>query len=60
MILSTSLLVFRKANKIDWSLAAVLETVTTVGGFLGGYISGNISGQYLSCFFLYWSLLLPD
>ncbi len=44
-------LVFRKAKKIDWSLAVVLETVTTVGGFIGGFISGNISGQYLSWFF---------
>jgi len=44
-------LVFRKAKKIDWSLAVVLETVTTIGGFIGGFISGNISGQYLSWFF---------
>ena len=44
-------LVFRKAKKIDWSLALVLESVTTIGGFIGGFISGNISGQQLSWFF---------
>jgi len=44
-------LVFRKAKKIDWSLAVVLETVTTLGAFIGGFISGNISGQNLSWFF---------
>jgi len=44
-------LVFRKAKKIDWSLVIVLETVTTLGGFIGGFISGNISGQNLSWFF---------
>jgi len=44
-------LVFRKAKKIDWSLALVLESVTTIGGFIGGFISGNISGQNLSWFF---------
>ncbi len=44
-------LVFRKAKKVDWSLALVLESVTTIGGFIGGLISGNISGQHLSWFF---------
>ena len=44
-------LVFRKAKKIDWPLSSLLETVTTLGGFIGGYISGNISGRSLSWFF---------
>jgi uncharacterized membrane protein YfcA len=44
-------LVFRKAKKIDWSLAIVLESVATVGGFTGGLISGNFSGSALSWFF---------
>lgn len=44
-------LVFRKAKKIDWPLAVVLETVTTFGGFIGGFVSGNFSGQHLSWFF---------
>lgn len=44
-------LVFRKAKKIDWSLAIVLETVTTLGGFIGGFISGAISAQTLTWIF---------
>ena len=54
LIMITSLsatLVFRKAKRVDWSLAVVLETVTALGGFIGGYVSGNISGQHLSWFF---------
>jgi uncharacterized protein len=44
-------LVFRKAKKIDWSLAIVLETVTTFGGFVGGISSGYFSSQALTWVF---------
>ncbi len=44
-------LVFRKAKRIDWPLALVLETVTTVGGFVGGIGSGWLSGATLSLIF---------
>ncbi len=47
MSLSSSL-VYRKAHKIDWSLAIALETATTTGGFIGGLWSGRFSGTFLS------------
>lgn len=52
MVLSlSSTLVFRKAKKIDWPLALVLETVTALGGFVGGLGSGRFSGGFLSMLF---------
>jgi len=50
MSLSSSM-VFRKARKIDWTLAIALETVTTAGGFAGGLWSGRFSGTFLSILF---------
>ncbi|HFD11462.1 MAG TPA: sulfite exporter TauE/SafE family protein [Crenotrichaceae bacterium] len=47
----SSTLVFRKAKKVDWSLAIVLETVTTLGGFIGGLVSGGFSAQTLTWVF---------
>jgi len=47
----SSSLVFHKANKIDWTLAVVLETVTALGGFLGGLGSRWASGAFLSLLF---------
>jgi len=44
-------LVFRKASKVDWPLAIVLESVTTVGGLTGGLASGRFSGAFLSALF---------
>jgi uncharacterized membrane protein YfcA len=55
LILVTSLsstLVFRKAKVVDWALALVLETATTVGGFLGGLYSGHFSGETLTFLFV--------
>lgn len=43
----SAMLVFRKAHRIDWALALVLETVTTLGGFTGGLMSDRFSGQSL-------------
>lgn len=54
LIMVTSLsatLVFRKANKVDWPLAIVLEAVTTLGGLAGGLTSGRFSGAFLSVTF---------
>ena len=54
LIMITSLsatLVFRKAGRVDWPLAIVLETVTTLGGLMGGLASGNFSGAFLSVVF---------
>lgn len=54
LIMITSLsatLVFRKASKVDWPLAIVLETVTTLGGLMGGLASGQFSGAFLSMVF---------
>ena len=54
LIMMTSLsatLVFRKASKVDWPLAIVLETVTTFGGLVGGLASGIFSGAFLSVVF---------
>jgi len=50
MSLSSSI-VFRKAKRIDWPLALVLESATTLGGFLGGFYSARFSGAWLSVFF---------
>ena len=50
LIMVTSLsatLVFRKAAVVDWPLAIVLETSTTLGAFLGGLYSGHFSGRFL-------------
>ncbi len=47
----SSTLVFRKAGKIDWPLALVLETVTALGGFVGGLGSGRFSSGFLSMLF---------
>ena len=54
LIMVTSLsatLVFRKASRVDWPLAIVLETVTTLGGLMGGLASGRFSGAFLSGLF---------
>jgi len=51
LIIVTSLsatLVFRKAHKVDWPLAFVLEGVTAAGGLVGGLGSGQFSGTFLS------------
>jgi uncharacterized protein len=50
LIMVTSLsatLVFYKAAAVDWPLAIVLETSTTLGAFLGGLFSGHFSGRSL-------------
>lgn len=55
LILVTSLsstIVFRKAKIVDWALALVLETATTVGGFFGGLYSGHFSGETLTLLFV--------
>lgn len=54
LIMTTSLsatLVFRKARKVDWPLALVLESATTLGALLGGLFSGQFSGGFLSVIF---------
>lgn len=54
LIMMTSLsatLVFRKARKVDWPLALVLESATTLGALLGGLFSGQFSGGFLSVIF---------
>jgi len=52
MILSLSAsIVFRKANKIDWPLALVLESSTALGAFAGGLWSEQFSGKSLSVLF---------
>ncbi|BCX89684.1 conserved hypothetical protein [Methylomarinovum tepidoasis] len=54
LIMVTSLsatLVYRRANKVDWPLALVLESVTTLGGFVGGVGSAWFSGRVLSWLF---------
>jgi uncharacterized membrane protein YfcA len=50
MSLSSSL-VFRKAQRIDWPMAIVLETATTSGAFVGGLWSESLSGAVLSVIF---------
>jgi uncharacterized protein len=47
----SSTLVFRRARAVDWKMALVLETATTVGGFLGGRYSGYFSGRFLTYLF---------
>jgi uncharacterized protein len=39
--------VFHKAAAVDWPMAIVLETSSTLGAFLGGLFSGHISGESL-------------
>jgi uncharacterized protein len=39
--------VFHKAAVVDWPLAIVLETSSTLGAFLGGLFSGHFSGRSL-------------
>lgn len=54
LIMVTSLsssLVFRKAKRIDWPLALVLESFTATGGLVGGLVSGRLSGGFLSVLF---------
>lgn len=47
----SSTLVFHKAKVVDWSMAVVLESTTTLGGFLGGLYSGHFSGRALTYLF---------
>lgn len=54
LIMVTSLsatIVFRKARRVDWPLAIVLETVTALGGLTGGLSSGRFSGTALTVLF---------
>lgn len=54
LIMITSLsatLVFREAGAVDWPMAVVLESSTTLGAFLGGLFSGHFSGRFLICLF---------
>ena len=54
LIMATSLsatIVFRKAKRVDWGLAIVLESVTTLGGLAGGLYSGAFSGPALMVLF---------
>lgn len=54
LIMVTSLsatIVFRKAQVVDWALAIVLESSTTLGAFLGGLFSGHFSGKSLTYLF---------
>ncbi len=43
--------VFRKAGLVDWPMALVLESSTTLGAFLGGLFSGHFSGRALTYLF---------
>lgn len=40
-------LVFRKTHQVDWGLALVLETPTTLGAFIGGVLSKYVPSQVL-------------
>jgi len=54
LIMITSLsatIVFRKAKRVDWPLAIVLESVTALGGLTGGLLSGRFSGSFLMVLF---------
>jgi len=54
LIMVTSLsatIVFRKAKRVDWPLAIVLETATALGGLAGGLVSGRFSGSTLMVLF---------
>jgi len=44
-------IVFRRAKRVDWPLAIVLETVTATGGLAGGLVSGRFSGPVLMIVF---------
>lgn len=43
--------VFSKAEAVDWPMAIVLESSTTLGAFLGGLYSGHLSGGTLTYIF---------
>jgi uncharacterized protein len=73
LIMVTSLsatLVFLKAATVDWPLAIVLESSTTLGAFLGGLFSNHFSGRFLiylfsgvlaiSAFFMVKHLEIPN
>ncbi len=47
----SAMLVFRRAHRIDWAVALVLETITALGSFTGGLMSDRFSGQSLSWVF---------
>jgi len=47
----SSTLVFRRAGVVDWPMAFVLESTTTLGGFLGGLYSGHFTGRFLTFLF---------
>ncbi len=52
MIMSLSAsIVYRKAKRIDWPLAIVLESVTSLGGFAGGLWSAQFGAAFLSVMF---------
>jgi len=52
MVVSLSAtIVFRKAKRVDWPLAIVLESVTAAGGLAGGLASGRFSGSVLTIAF---------
>jgi uncharacterized membrane protein YfcA len=54
LIMATSLsatIVYRRARRVDWPLAIVLESATVTGGFLGGLVSDRFSGASLSVVF---------
>lgn len=52
MVMSLSAtLVFRKAATVDWPLAIVLESSTTLGAFFGGLYSGHFSSKFLIILF---------
>lgn len=52
MVVSLSAtIVFRKAKRVDWPLAVVLETATAAGGLMGGLSSGRFSGSILTMAF---------
>ncbi len=51
LILITSLsstLVFKNKDRVDWTLAIVLEIPTTLGAFLGGILSKSFSNPFLN------------
>ena len=50
MSLSSSL-VYRKANRIDWSLVVAFESVSVTGAFAGGAVSDFLSTNVLSVLF---------
>ena len=52
MVVSLSAtIVFRKAKRVDWPLAIVLEIATAGGGLVGGLSSGRFSGSVLTMAF---------